>query len=72
MKTNTINISDFSFMPSGYGHYQVTYTSPVTGKSWTIVTSNMPLIDATKNADEPKKKDLNYLKSICKVAPLFR
>jgi len=65
MKT-TISLSDFSFSPSGHGHYKVTYTSPVTGKRWSTVTSNMPLIDATKNADEPKKCDLNTLKSVCK------
>ena len=65
MKTKT-NISDFSFRFAGYGHYQVTYTSPVTGKSWTTVTSNMPLIDATKNADDPKQCDLNELKRIVK------
>ena len=61
-----ISISDFSFMFSGYGHYKVTYTSPVTGKQWSSVTSNMPLIDATKNAEEPKIKDLQTLKRIAK------
>ena len=66
MKAKKISISDFSFMPSGYGHYKVTYTSPVTGKSWTTVTSNMPLIDATKNADEPKRCDLERLKRVVK------
>ena len=62
----SINLSDFRFEFSGYGHYKVTYTSPVTGKSWTKTCNNMPLIDATKNADEPKKKDLNTLKDFCK------
>lgn len=61
-----ISISDFSFKRSGYGHYEVIYTSPVTGKQFTTVTNDMPLIDATKNADEPKKVDLNRLKAICK------
>lgn len=65
MKT-TIKITDFNFKPSGYGHYIVTYTSPVTGKSWTKTTSDMPLIDATKNADTPKKYDLITLKKLCK------
>lgn len=65
MKTQ-INLSDFSFKFVGHGHYEVTYTSPVTGKSWSRITVNMPLIDATKNADNPKIKDLNNLKSICK------
>ena len=41
-------------------------TSPVTGKHWTTITNNMSLIDLTKNADEPKVKDLDELKRICK------
>lgn len=64
--TQKISISDFSFLPSGYGHYRVTYTSPITGKQWTKVTNDMPLIDATKNADEPKRKDLEELKYLVK------
>lgn len=65
MKT-TISIHDFSFLPSGHGHYKVAYTSPVTFKSWTSVTSDMELIDATKNSDSPLKKDLESLKRIVK------
>ena len=61
-----ISISDFSFLPSGYGHYKVTYTSPVTYKEWTSVTNDMGLIDDTKNAEEPKVKDLERLKYVCK------
>ena len=61
-----IDITDFQFMPAGYGHYKVTYTSPNTGKSWSATTSNMPLIDATKNAENPKRKDLEQLKRLCK------
>jgi hypothetical protein len=57
---------DFKFEIVGYGHYRVTYTSPVTGKQWTTVTNNMPLIDATRNSEEPKKKDLEQLKRVCK------
>jgi hypothetical protein len=64
--TQKISISDFSFLPSGYGHYRVTYTSPITGKQWEKTTNNMPLIDATKNADEPKRKDLEELKYLVK------
>lgn len=59
-------ISDFRFEFAGYGHYKVTYTSPATGKRWTTTTNDMPLIDATKNAEEPKRKDLEELKRICK------
>jgi hypothetical protein len=67
MKTKTsISISDFSFRLFGYGRYKVTYTSPTTGKTWTAVTTDMSLIDATKNAREPKKSDLEALKRVCK------
>lgn len=62
----TIQLSDFRFQFSGYGHYKVTYTSPITGKQWTTTTNNMPLIDETKNAEQPKIKDLIRLKNICK------
>lgn len=61
------NNSDFRFEFAGYGHYKVTYTSPVTGKQWTAKTNDMPLIDATKNADEPKRRDLETLKRVCKI-----
>ncbi|HDY67514.1 MAG TPA: hypothetical protein ENH85_06970 [Candidatus Scalindua sp.] len=65
MKTE---LSNFSFKPAGHGHYKVTYTSPITGKEWTIVTDNMSIIDDTKNADEtPLRKDLDMLKWFCKV-----
>lgn len=59
-------ISDFRFELAGYGLYKVTYTSSVTGKQWTAKTNDMPLIDATKNADEPKRRDLETLKRVCK------
>lgn len=65
MKT-TISINDFQFQPSGYGHYKVTYISPVNGKTWTRTISDMWIIDATKNAETPLKKDLNELKKLCK------
>ena len=64
---NTIHITDFAFQFAGHGHYKVTYTSPKTGKTWSKTTSNMPLIDSTKNADNPKKTDLNNLKALCKA-----
>lgn len=56
----------FTFRPGGYGRYKVTYESPATGKKWTAETTDMPLIDATKNAESPKRKDLDLLKRICK------
>ena len=65
MKTS-INISDFTFKFSGWGHYKATYTSPITDRSWTTIIDYMPIIDATKNEDYPKIKDLNTLKRYCK------
>lgn len=63
MKTE---ITDFDFKFSGYGHYKVIYTSPKTSKMWGCKTDDMSLIDATKNADRPLRKDLNELKNLCK------
>lgn len=59
MKTQ---ITDFRFEFTGYGHYKVTYESPVTGYTWTKTINDMFLIDRTKNADDPKQCDLNLLK----------
>lgn len=61
-----MNKSDFYFKFSGAGHYNVTYTSPNTGKQWTKLITDMPLIDETKNTDEPRKKDLEHLKRLVK------
>lgn len=67
MTEKSISISEFTFELAGYGHYKVTYTSPKTGQSWTATTSDMHLIDATKNADKPLTRDLNKLKYFCKL-----
>lgn len=64
--TRKISITDFSFRIAGHGHYKVTYTSPTTNRQWTTTTDDMTLIDATKNAVSPKRKDLEALKYICK------
>lgn len=58
--------SDFTFTLAGRGMYQVTYQSPITNKKWWKNIDNMSLIDATKNEDTPKRKDLDILKFICK------
>ena len=63
MKTT---LRDFDFRPSNYGHCRVTYTSPKTGKQWSRTTTDMELVDNTKNSDEPKRKDLELLKRFCK------
>lgn len=61
-----INITDFQFTPSGYGHYKVWYQSPKTGKTWGKTISDMTIIDATKNSNSPKQKDLLTLKRMVK------
>lgn len=66
MKATKLSISNFTFEFSGYGHYKVTFYSTLTNKRWSTVTHDMPLIDATKNAESPKIKDLNDLKRLCK------
>lgn len=58
--------SDFRFQFAGYGHYKVTYTSPVTGRKWIRTTNNMPLIDLVLHEQEPKRKHLEELKRLCK------
>lgn len=63
---NSISIHDFIFEFKGYGHYKVTYTSPVTGKKWDYEVDDMTIIDATKNTNNPKKKDLEILKNYLK------
>lgn len=57
-----ISLIDFEFRFEGRGHYKVTYTSPVTGKKWSCVTDDMELVDETKNAEFPKRKNLELLK----------
>lgn len=70
MRKTTIN--DFRFEMAGYGHYKVIYTSPTTGKRWYTITSDMQLIDDTKNEEEPKRKDLERLKRMCKDGRVCR
>ena len=59
-------ISDFRFELVAYGRYRVIYQSPVTGAKWIGYVADMSMIDATKNADNPKQKDLDMLKWLCK------
>lgn len=63
---STISKSDFIFRITGFGRYVVTYTSPKTSKSWKTEITDMPLIDSTKNSNNPKIKDLKTLKWMCK------
>ena len=66
MKATKISTSDFSFLFSGYGCYKVTYTSPLTGKSWIKTTNNMYLIDMVKGNWDAKIVHLNELKRLVK------
>lgn len=62
-----ISINDFEFEFLSNGIYKVTYTSPKTWKKWVAITSNMRIIDDTKNEGACSKKySLNELKRICK------
>jgi predicted alternative tryptophan synthase beta-subunit len=64
--TQKITKSDFIFQFAGYGHYRVSYQSPITGKKWINVIDDMTIIDKTKNEETPKIKDLETLKKIVK------
>ena len=68
---NKISINDFSFRLNSYGCYVVTYTSPKTKTKYCRRTTDMQLIDLTKNAEYPKIIDLNRLKKLCKSKPTF-
>lgn len=65
-KYRNVQKSDFTFVAVGHGHYHVTYTSPQTKKKWSKTITDMELIDATKNSQEPMLKDLKILMYHCK------
>lgn len=61
-----INITDFRFFKKGYGQWNVTFESRKTHKIYKCYTTDSQLIDATQHCENPKIKDLNQLKRICK------
>ena len=65
MKAN--DLSNFDFAKTGSGEYKVTYN--VNGKRrhdyYIWYCNDMTLIDATKNADHAKAKDINWLRHCC-------
>lgn len=65
MKAN--DLSCFSFEFTGYGHYRVTYTTPVRGDYWIATITDMPLIDATKNSEWAKLEDIKHLRYTVKL-----
>lgn len=66
MRYRKPHITDFRFDFAGHGRYQVTYTSPCTGKSWSRIIHDMTLIDDTKNVSEPRMDRLMDLKRTVK------
>lgn len=62
----------FKFTKTGYGHYEVVYTSPKTGKQWKCTTDDMHLIDHTLGSDNPNQNELNILKRRCKYYDITR
>jgi len=60
-----IQLPEFTFVFAGHGLYKVLYTDP-RGTVWIAYVNDMTIIDATKNADEPKQKDLHQLLRICR------
>lgn len=61
-----IEISQFKFIFRGSGCYKVIYETPSRGDYWVHITNNMPLIDATKNAENPTQVALKQLRTECK------
>ena len=60
------DLSGFDFRFAGSGHYRVTYTTPTRGDYWVALITDMTLIDATKNAEWTKKKDIQHLREVVK------
>lgn len=56
------DLSKFTFYFRGYGHYLVTYTTD-RGDYYKALVTDMPLIDATKNAEHAKICDIKALHS---------
>lgn len=63
-KYKPISVYDFDFSLAGHGRYSVAYKSE-SEEIYTAVVTDMELIDATKNSDSPKVKDLKALKTLC-------
>ena len=70
MKYNRIYpLEGFTFRKVSSGAYIVTYESDYdrkVGRYWQNRIEDMTVIDATKNADEPKRKDVELLRRIVK------
>lgn len=58
--------NSFHFTFSGYGQYEVIYTTPSRGDYWRAHITDMSLIDDTKNADEPTATAFRRLRDVVK------
>ena len=63
MKAN--DLSNFSFLLVGSGHYKVTYKTE-RGDYWRALITDMPSIDKTKNAERARLSDIKHLANLCK------
>ena len=57
------DLSKFTFCFRGYGHYLVTYATD-RGDYYKALVTDMPLIDATTNAEYAKLRDIKALHSM--------
>lgn len=56
------SIADFHFLEISRNYYQVTYTSPTTGKVWSKFTDDKELVEKAK-----KGINLVKMKFVCKL-----
>lgn len=70
MKYNSIYpLEGFTFRKVSSGAYQVSFESDYdrkVGRYWTNRIEDMTIIDATKNCDQPRRKDVDLLRRIVK------
>lgn len=61
MKTQ---ISDFRFIFRSAGHYSIAYRSPITGKEWFKLVTDMRIVDEFKGTEtqDHTQVRLNWLK----------
>lgn len=65
MKMKANDLSNFQFNFEGSGHYRVMYQNP-RGDFYVALITDMTVIDATKNAEWAKAKDIQHLKDMVK------
>jgi hypothetical protein len=63
-----IEIGEFNFRFVGHGHYRISFNSPITGKEWSKVTTDMEIVDEFKGTEtnDHTQVRLKWLKSYIK------